>query len=127
MNACKVNIEKSAEGYAILELCDERRHNELSTAMVYEFIGALDEVRDDSSINAIVIAGTPAYFSTGASFELLMDPVDGRVAPEEAILPRRILEVSVPTIAAMEGHALNGGFALGMCADLVVMAEESRY
>ena len=127
MSDCKVNIEKTAEGYAILELCDERRHNELSTAMVYEFLAALDEVRDDSSINAVVIAGSPAYFSTGASFELLMDLVDRRIAPEELILPRRILEIPVPTIAALEGHALSGGFALGMCADLVVMAEESRY
>ena len=27
----------------------------------------------------------------------------------------------------MEGHAIGGGFALGLCADIVLMAAESRY
>ena len=30
-------------------------------------------------------------------------------------------------IAAMEGHAIGGGFALGLCADIVIIARESRY
>ncbi len=38
-----------------------------------------------------------------------------------------MLDVPVPTIAAMQGHATGGGLALGLCADIVVLAKESRY
>ena len=33
----------------------------------------------------------------------------------------------VPVIAAMAGHAVGGGLALGICADITVVARESRY
>src|SRR5581483_7175690 len=42
-------------------------------------------------------------------------------------LPKYLLDFPLPVIAAMEGHAVGGGFALGLCADIVVVATESRY
>jgi polyketide biosynthesis enoyl-CoA hydratase PksI len=35
--------------------------------------------------------------------------------------------VPVPVIAAMEGHAVGGGLALGLCADIILIARESSY
>ena len=45
----------------------------------------------------------------------------------DIILSKMILDIPVPVISAMEGHAIGGGFALGLCADIAVLAEESRY
>jgi polyketide biosynthesis enoyl-CoA hydratase PksI len=56
----------------------------------------------------------------------LEDLVRGRVAPSDILLPRAILDLPVPVIAAMEGHVIGGGFALGLCVDLVLIAPESR-
>jgi polyketide biosynthesis enoyl-CoA hydratase PksI len=38
-----------------------------------------------------------------------------------------LLDIPVPTIAAMEGHAIGGGLALGLCADIILIGRESRY
>jgi polyketide biosynthesis enoyl-CoA hydratase PksI len=51
----------------------------------------------------------------------------GAIAPTDLLLSKALLDVPAPTIAAMEGHALGGGLALGLCADLVLIARESRY
>lgn len=51
----------------------------------------------------------------------------GQLKPTELTLPRVLLGIPLPVIAAMEGHAVGGGFALGLCADLIVISESSRY
>ena len=38
-----------------------------------------------------------------------------------------MLDIPIPVIAAMQGHAIGGGLALGLCADIAILAEESRY
>jgi polyketide biosynthesis enoyl-CoA hydratase PksI len=49
------------------------------------------------------------------------------MAPTDLMLSRAVLDVPVPIVAAMEGHAVGGGLALGCCADIVLVARESRY
>jgi polyketide biosynthesis enoyl-CoA hydratase PksI len=58
---------------------------------------------------------------------MLLDIVERSVAPSDLLLPRWLLGIAVPTIAAVEGHALGGGLAVALCADMVVMSSESRY
>ena len=43
-----------------------------------------------------------------------------------SILPL-LLDCKIPTIAAMQGHALGGGLAFGCYADLIILAEECFY
>jgi polyketide biosynthesis enoyl-CoA hydratase PksI len=40
---------------------------------------------------------------------------------------RLLLDCELPTIAAMQGHAIGGGLAFGLYADIIVLAEESMY
>src|SRR6266496_5802192 len=58
---------------------------------------------------------------------MLASLVDGSIAPSDLLLSKAFLDLPVPTIAAMEGHAVGGGLALGLCADIVLIARESRY
>jgi len=51
----------------------------------------------------------------------------GEVRPSDILLPRLLLGCAVPVVAAMSGHATGGGFALGLAADIVLLAEECRY
>lgn len=79
------------------------------------------------SASCIVLAGQRDYFSSGAAREVLDDLVTGRRETGELLLPRVLLDCPVPCIAAMAGSAIGGGFALGMAADIVVLAAEQRY
>lgn len=115
------------EGIAILELDDPASRNALSTAMVERLRGALSEVSADPDVRVVVLLGSPDIFCSGAPRALLEALAKGALDPFEIGLAAALLEVPVPTISGMEGHAVGGGLALGFCADLVVMARQSRY
>jgi polyketide biosynthesis enoyl-CoA hydratase PksI len=116
-----------ADHVAIVTIDDAAGRNALSERVVIELIAALADVGADRSVHAIVLAGRADVFCAGASRDMLRAIVEGRVAPTDIMLPRAILDLPVPVIAAMAGHAIGGGLALGLCADLVLIARESRY
>jgi len=88
----------------------------------------VEELKDDKSVRAIVVEGGNRYFCAGASREALLatDPEDA-LLPKIAEIPRLLLSLPVPTIAAMAGHAIGGGFLIGLWCDIAVLADESLY
>lgn len=101
------------------------REAALTHAVVDGLWQAFAEVQ--RSAHCIVLAGQPDVFSSGAAREVLDDLVTGRRETGELLLPRVMLDCPVPCISAMRGYAIGGGFALGMAADIIVMAAEARY
>ncbi len=87
-----------------------------------------EELKADKNVRAVVIEGGSRYFSAGASRDALVggDP-QLAIFPRIAELPRLVLSMPVPTIAAMSGHAIGGGFLIGLWCDIAVLAEESLY
>lgn len=114
-------------GVALVELRDEAAKNALGEAMVHELRAALEAAAREPSTRAVVLLGTPDVFCSGAPKELLEALARGGVAPTDIALAGALLDVPVPTVAAMEGHAVGGGLAPGFCADVMVLADESRY
>lgn len=122
-----VVLERPREGVAVVAMRDAAGHNSMSAAFVRELSRALMDAGHDPSVRAIVLAGLPEIFSAGANAALLRELARGEAAPADIVLPKIVLDLPIPVIAAMEGHAIGGGFALGACADLVLIARESRY
>ena len=115
------------DGVAIVELADPLGKNALGEAMVMELRACLAEAYGDPSCRTVVVCGSPEVFCSGAPRELLVRLTNGEVLPSDIALAAALLDVPVPTITAMEGHATGGGLALGLCADIIVLARESRY
>ncbi len=91
--------------------------------MLARFIAELGE-----EVRAVVIEGGERDFCLGATRETLVAPdAAEQLAHLTHELPRHILSIPVPTVAAMAGHAVGGGFALGLWADVVVLGDESLY
>ncbi len=114
-------------GIAVLRMQDAAGKNALSHAMTLELEQRIAELRGNERVRVVVLAGLPEYFCTGASREVLNDLVESRLPPSDLLLPRVLLDIPIPVIAAMEGHAIGGGLAVGLCADLIVAARESHY
>jgi polyketide biosynthesis enoyl-CoA hydratase PksI len=111
----------------VVRIADVAARNAVSEALVHELLERLAQVSVDARIHAVVLAGLPDVFCAGASREMLRSIVQGRIAPTDILLSKAVLDLPVPVVSAMEGHAIGGGFALGLCADLVILARESRY
>jgi polyketide biosynthesis enoyl-CoA hydratase PksI len=122
-----VACEVGNDGVAILRMADVAGKNALSESMVRALTEHLARLGADARVKVVVLGGLPHIFCSGASREILIGLATGDVAPSDLILPRHILDLPVPCIAAMEGHAIGGGFALGLCADVLVLARDSRY
>ena len=115
------------ERVGVVKIADEAGRNALDEALVHELLARLDEAGKRTDIHVIVLAGLPDVFCAGASREMLNSILTGRIAPTDILLSKAVLDLPVPVVAAMEGHAIGGGLALGLCADLIVIARESRY
>ena len=111
-------------GIRVIQLDDAAGRNSLNEAMVDALLEAL-KIPDDT--RCVVLTGLPDVFCAGASQDLLRRLAKGNIHPTDIWLAKAILDLPVPSIAAMSGHGIGGGLALGVACDLVVMAKESRY
>lgn len=97
-----------------------------ANAMNHGFLDALDGLLDGvGDAGAAVITGQGSIFSAGLDLPAL---VDLPAASFRAFMDRftevmlRIFELPVPVVAAVNGHAIAGGCALALQADVRIMA-----
>jgi polyketide biosynthesis enoyl-CoA hydratase PksI len=117
----------TSHGIARVTLADPGSANALGERMVGALEGAFAAIDRDPDVRVVVLAGEGDVFSSGAPRELLLRLAAGGVRPTDILLPRLLLDCAVPVVAAMAGAATGGGFALGLAADIVLIAEDSRY
>jgi polyketide biosynthesis enoyl-CoA hydratase PksI len=122
-----VELAVDGDGVAVLTMRDAAGKNTFGRAMVAALTGALTEVGERREIKALVLAGLPEVFSAGGDREILVGLAEGTISPYDLLLTRSLLEVPVPTVAAIAGPAVGGGFIFGLACDMVVLARESRY
>ncbi|MDH6291268.1 crotonase/enoyl-CoA hydratase family protein [Rhodococcus opacus] len=104
---------------------DVRNAIDRPTALALE--KAIDDAESDPDVRVIVLAGSGSVFCAG------MDLKAFSATGERPITDRRgafgIVEVppTKPTIAAVEGKALGGGFEIALAADLIVAADTAMF
>lgn len=111
---------------AVIHMRDTQRKNVFSHEFVAEFLRALDAV-EAAGPTVLIIAGLDDVFSGGADKESLMELANGQIVVRDLVISERLVNATFPVISAMEGHAMGGGLVIGLCSDMVVMANESRY
>jgi polyketide biosynthesis enoyl-CoA hydratase PksI len=122
-----ISLEVDAEGIAVLHMRDVEGKNAFSRGFVDQLMARFDELLADDRVKVCVIAGLDEVFCAGGDREVLLSLADGKVAPYDLKLTRALLEVPIPTIAAMAGPAVGGGLIFGLSCDVVVLGRESRY
>ncbi|MBI4254491.1 MAG: enoyl-CoA hydratase/isomerase family protein, partial [Candidatus Rokubacteria bacterium] len=113
------------------------RRNSLSDAMLTELAQAFAELRDDAATRVVIVTGAPPVFSAGADAGLnsRMSPEEKRRAFSRAKSQfRRLFErantllenLEQATIAAINGHAVGGGWGLTLACDFRWAAAEAQ-
>jgi enoyl-CoA hydratase/carnithine racemase len=125
-----VLLDKPEDGIAVLTLNRPEKLNALSTALLAEFSAALDAVEADPAVRVLILTGAgEKAFAAGADIAEYQGRRD-KAFMDFQFAGRRIndrLEAfPKPTIAAVNGYALGGGFEIVLCCDVIVVSTSAR-
>ena len=121
-------ITRQAQGdVRVLEMCHGK-----ANALDIEFLAALASelgaLSDDDDVRAAVLTGGGAMFCAGVDLKRV---VDGGAPYVRAFLPAlerafvAAFACEKPLVAAINGHAIAGGYILACCTDRRIMADGS--
>ncbi len=125
-------------GVTTVTLNRPERRNALSDDLLAQLSRALAELRDDPGTRAVLLTGAPPVFSAGADapFRSSMTEAERRQAfAARTSQFRRLFEratallenLEPPTIAAINGPAVGGGWGLALACDFRLASEEARF
>ncbi len=134
MNATgpQVHVDVDDAGVALLTLDDAARKNAMTEALGDAFAAAVATVRADRRVRAVVVTGAGGAFSAGGDLAMLEHlctvPFEQARAHMLAFYARylSLLDVEVPTIAAVAGPAIGAGLCVACACDLVVVGRGSK-
>lgn len=108
-------------------------HNPLDVPLRSDLMEVLAQVRDDAQVRVLVLTGGAGAFCAGGNLQALREHVDaGPAYWQQRIqaglrLSDDLLNLGRPVIAAIDGPAIGAGFALALCADLLVGTPRARF
>lgn len=108
------------------------------TAFATRFERAVDEANADLDVRAIILTGAGKLFSAGGNVKEMADREGdtfgvGGAAQRQAYqagvqrLPRAMMRLEVPVIAAVNGAAVGAGFDFAMMCDIRVASEKASF
>ncbi len=127
-----LRVDGPSDGVATLTLDRPEKRNALSTALRDRISDALDALAGDDGTRVVVITGEGEVFSAGfdlTEFDQALDdpPFAAQLWASSDRYHRTVLEFPLPTIAAVNGPALAGGFDLAVLCDLRIASATARF
>ncbi len=130
MKTASRHVEVSLRDHvAVLKLNNPERRNVMDVATATAMQEAVERLGRDPHVRCVVIAGSDGVFASGADIREL-----DAASTEENLAYNRRLRASVnavaalpmPTIAALNGHAIGGGLELALACLLRVASTEAK-
>jgi enoyl-CoA hydratase/carnithine racemase len=119
------------EHVATLTLNRPAAHNAINLDLIRALRAACRELEVDDQVWAVIVRGAgERNFCVGADLKERrgMGLHETRKLRAELVGAFRALNaLPMPTIAAVHGWALGGGFELALCCDLIVAADDARF
>src|SRR6201986_3679501 len=129
-------LRETVGSIAVLTLNRPAARNSLSEAMIGELHAALDDIRDDAKVRAVVLAANGPAFSAGHDMKELTarrsDAGRGRAYFAEIMnacsaMMQAIVHLPKPVVAAVQAIATAAGCQLVASCDLAVASETATF
>lgn len=127
-----LRLERPSPGVARLVLDNPAQRNAMSDGMTASWTRAIDELAADRDVRVVVVTGEGSAFCSGGNPAWIAGEPDAEVdylrtrmiGFYRAWLSIRKLEV--PTIAAINGHAVGAGLCMALACDIRYAATGAR-
>jgi len=132
----QVLLQENVGSIRVLTLNRPAARNSLSEALIAGLHGALTEIRDDSSVRAVVLAANGPAFSAGHDMKELTarrsDADRGRAYFAELMnacsaMMQAVVLLPKPVVAAVQGIATAAGCQLVASCDLAIASEAAGF
>jgi enoyl-CoA hydratase len=125
----ELRLDRHDGGVALLTLNRAEKRNALSIEMRFALATLLEEVAADPDVGCLLVTGAGSAFCAGMDVSQFGGDLENR---------RRIVDSSIaafggfgrfpkPAVAAVNGPAIAGGFALALLCDIRIASTEARF
>jgi methylglutaconyl-CoA hydratase len=134
MNKKRYNtlLTREADGILIITLNRPERHNALTPEMQQELLSELESAGNGTA-HVVILTGAGRSFCAGLDLTVLQAMATQNEAEQEtdarriARLFRTLYALPMPTIAAVNGHAIAGGTGLATLCDFTLAVPEAKF
>ena len=117
-------IEYCKDGAVGIVTMSRPPHNLIDNAMLAELTGAFSKAAAEGC-RSILLRSSMRHFCAGADLNFIAS--ERATQQELADLWHALEEVPIPTVAAVHGAALGGGFELALMCDMIVAADTASF
>ena len=126
-----IRIDRHDSGVVEVVLDRPEAMNAVSTQMATALTAAGAALADDASVRAVVLTSShDKAFCVGADLKERNGLTDEQLRaqrPGNRLAYRALLDLPVPTIAAVDGYAMGGGCELALACDLIVAGPRALF
>ncbi|NRA02926.1 MAG: enoyl-CoA hydratase/isomerase family protein [Myxococcales bacterium] len=122
------------EQIARITLNRPENRNSMTEDVLEGLRAAIEEVKRDADLRCVVITGSGRSFCAGADFrsQVQRDADGPQLLPNERSFAMyapflSVLDIEIPVIGALNGHAIGGGLGLALVCDVRVANREAKY
>lgn len=131
-NESLVRTHKHDSGVVTIELNDPDSRNAMSAEMGERFVEVIAELQNDTTARVVVLQGAGTAFSGGGHLDMLAEKINIPADENQRLMELfyeqflSILKLEVPTIAAINGHAIGAGMCIALACDIRIVKKNAK-
>jgi enoyl-CoA hydratase/carnithine racemase len=135
----EILYDKGDDGVAVITLNRPEKMNAFTRRMIEEWAWAIDDAKLDDDVRAVIVTGSGRAFCAGMDVQqeargegvlrTESSPADRRNSLRYNVhrVPRALMTLDKPYIAAVNGAAVGAGMDMASMADLRIAADNARF